>query len=98
MTTADLIAFSKALHEPGMLVSKYHLDLMLNSDPPLGFKDVDRNHENNIVGYGNPGRSPYGTAFLFTFSNQEKPVTVAVLSNCPSGMDIKPAVEKLLST
>jgi hypothetical protein len=95
VTSKDLIAFANALNEPDKLIRKDSFDKMRNSIPPLGF-DVDRDHKDNIVGFGHPGSSPYGTAFLYTFINQEKPITVAVLSNCPSGLSIKPAIEEAL--
>lgn len=94
-TVEDLLLFLKTLRV-GKLLLKPSFDQMLEGRG-LGFM-VDKDRDGHLLGYGHPGAVPGGSAFAHTFcSDKEGPLDVVVLSNGPTGCEIKDFLEKSLA-
>jgi len=95
MQPKDLLLFGQSIRNNSLFTQDNTVKRMLESDHPIGF-EVDRDHDNNIVGYGHPGGGPGQSSFLYTWLT-DPPVTATVLSNYSNNAQVKPFLDPIIT-
>ena len=94
MQPKDLLLFGQSIRNNSLFTKDNTVKRMLESDHPIGFV-VNRDHDNNIVGYGHPGGGPGQSSFLHTWLT-DPPITATVLSNYSNNAHVKPFLDPII--